>query len=158
MSVTTHERPGVYSAYDASSVVQRHGRGERWWGWRPSTPRPRQEVPQTVTSYEGALIAFGSTGEQDMTELIRLALKNGAGRRGGGAGGRTRRAMRTAFAALAAMEDIGVVICDSADREVQQALRDSVAAGLCQPAGSGSPWPPAGRARRWTSCWSGPRR
>ena len=42
MSVTTHERPGVYSEYDASSVVQ----GERWWGWLPSTPRPRQGCPR----------------------------------------------------------------------------------------------------------------
>ena len=33
-----------------------------------------------------------------------------------------------AFAALAAMDDIGVVICDSVDREVQQSLRDSAAA------------------------------
>lgn len=36
--------------------------------------------------------------------------------------------MRRAFAALAAMDDIGVVICDSVDREVQQSLRDSAAA------------------------------
>lgn len=42
---------------------------------------------QTVTSYEGALIAFGSTGGQDMTELIRLALKNGAAGVVAGAGG-----------------------------------------------------------------------
>ena len=45
MSVTTHERPGVYSEYDASSVV-RADRGERWWGWLPSTPRPRQGCPR----------------------------------------------------------------------------------------------------------------
>ena len=84
-------------------------------------------VPQTVTSYEGALIAFGSTGGQDMTELIRLALKNGA----------TgvvavpvadEEGYEAAFAALAAMDDIGVVICGSVDREVQQSLRDSAAA------------------------------
>ena len=105
----------------------RADRGERWWGWLPSTPRPWQGVPQTVTSYEGALIAFGSTGGQDMTELIRLALKNGA------AGVvavpvADEEGYEAAFAALAAMDDIGVVICDSVDREVQQSLRDSAAA------------------------------
>ena len=77
MSVTTHERPGVYSEYDASSVVQ--GRqGRKMVGMAAIHATAPAGVPQTVTSYEGALIAFGSTGGQDMTELIRLALKNGA--------------------------------------------------------------------------------
>ena len=126
MSVTTHERPGVYSEYDASSVVQ--GRqGRKMVGMAAIHATAPAGVPQTVTSYEGALIAFGSTGGQDMTELIRLALKNGA----------TgvvavpvadEEGYEAAFAALAAMDDIGVVICDSVDREVQQSLRDSAAA------------------------------
>ena len=77
MSVTTHERPGVYSEYDASSVVQ--GRqGRKMVGMAAIHATAPAGVPQTVTSYESALIAFGSTGGQDMTELIRLALKNGA--------------------------------------------------------------------------------
>ena len=123
MSVTTHERPGVYSEYDASSVVQ--GRqGRKMVGMAAIHATAPAGVPQTVTSYEGALIAFGSTGGQDMTELIRLALKNGA------AGVvavpvADDEGYEAAFAALAAMDDIGVVICDSVDREVQQSLRDS---------------------------------
>ena len=126
MSVTTHERPGVYSEYDASSVVQ--GRqGRKMVGMAAIHATAPAGVPQTVTSYEGALIAFGSTGGQDMTELIRLALKNGA------AGVvavpvADDEGYEAAFAALAAMDDIGVVICDSVDREVQQSLRDSAAA------------------------------
>ena len=126
MSVTTHERPGVYSEYDASSVVQ--GRqGRKMVGMAAIHATAPAGVPQTVTSYEGALIAFGSTGGQDMTELIRLALKNGA------AGVvavpvADEEGYEAAFAALAAMDDIGVVICDSVDREVQQSLRDSAAA------------------------------
>lgn len=72
MSVTTHERPGVYSEYDASSVVQ--GRqGRKMVGMAAIHATAPAGVPQTVTSYEGALIAFGSTGGQDMTELIRLS-------------------------------------------------------------------------------------
>ena len=126
MSVTTHERPGVYSEYDASSVVQ--GRqGRKMVGMAAIHATAPAGVPQTVTSYEGALIAFGSTGGQDMTELIRLALKNGA------AGVvavpvADDEGYEAAVAALAAMDDIGVVICDSVDREVQQSLRDSAAA------------------------------
>ena len=126
MSVTTHERPGVYSEYDASSVVQ--GRqGRKMVGMAAIHATAPAGVPQTVTSYEGALIAFGSTGGQDMTELIRLALKNGA------AGVvavpvADEEGYEAACAALAAMDDIGVVICDSVDREVQQSLRDSAAA------------------------------
>ena len=126
MSVTTHERPGVYSEYDASSVVQ--GRqGRKMVGMAAIHATAPAGVPQTVTSYESALIAFGSTGGQDMTELIRLALKNGA------AGVvavpvADEEGYEAAFAALAAMDDIGVVICDSVDREVQQSLRDSAAA------------------------------
>lgn len=82
-----------------------------------------------------------------MTELIRLALKNGA------AGVvavpvADDEGYEAAFAALAAMDDIGVVICDSVDREVQQSLRDSAAPPPLPPAGRGSRWPPAGRARR----------
>ena len=69
-----------------------------------------------------------------MTELIRLALKNGA----------TgvvavpvadEEGYEAAFAALAAMDDIGVVICDSVDREVQQSLRDKRRRRLCRPPG-----------------------
>ena len=130
MSVTTHERPGVYSEYDASSVVQ--GRqGRKMVGMAAIHATAPAGVPQTVTSYEGALIAFGSTGGQDMTELIRLALKNGA------AGVvavpvADDEGYEAAFAALAAMDDIGVVICDSVDREVQQSLRDSAAASAAR--------------------------
>lgn len=125
MSVTTHERPGVYSEYDASSVVQ--GRqGRKMVGLAALHATAPAGVPRTVTSYEGALIAFGSTGGQDMTELIRLALKNGA------AGVvavpvADEEGYEAAFAVLAALDDIGVVICDSVDQEVQQALRDSAA-------------------------------
>ena len=137
MSVTTHERPGVYSEYDASSVVQ--GRqGRKMVGMAAIHATAPAGVPQTVTSYEGALIAFGSTGGQDMTELIRLALKNGAA---------------------------GVVAVPVADEEGYEAAFAALAAvtawtGRCSspcgtapppplpPAGRGSRWPPAGRARR----------
>ena len=61
MSVTTHERPGVYSEYDASlGGAGQTGAKDGGDGCHPRHGPGR--VPQTVTSYEGALIAFGSTG------------------------------------------------------------------------------------------------
>lgn len=52
MSVTTHERPGVYSEYDASSVVQ--GRqGRKMVGLAALHATAPAGVPRTVTSYEG---------------------------------------------------------------------------------------------------------
>ena len=33
MNVTTHERPGVYSVYGASSLVA-EAAGEKRWAWR----------------------------------------------------------------------------------------------------------------------------
>lgn len=124
MSVTNHERPGVYSVYDASAVVQ-GSEGRKTVGLVAVNTAAQAGKPQTVTSYEGALAAFGNTGDQDMAQLIRLALKNGAA-------GVTAipvadaQGYGAAFEAMAALENIGVVICDSVDQEVQQALRDSV--------------------------------
>lgn len=85
MSVTTHERPGVYSEYDASSVVQ--GRqGRKMVGMAAIHATAPAGVPQTVTSYEGALIAFGSTGAgYDRTDPA--GTEERGGRRVGGAGG-----------------------------------------------------------------------
>ena len=79
----------------------------------------------TVTSYDQAVSLFGAGGDEGMAELIQLALKNGA--RGVSAvPAADREGYEAAFAQLAGMEDISLVICDSTDLEVQKALRDSV--------------------------------
>ena len=89
MSVTTHERPGVYSEYDASSVVQ--GRqGRKMVGMAAIHATAPAGVPQTVTSYEGALIAFGSTGGAGYDRTDPAGTEDRGGRRGGGAGGGRR--------------------------------------------------------------------
>lgn len=38
MNLTTHERPGVYSSYDASTLVRGSG-GHKTVGLRPSIPQ-----------------------------------------------------------------------------------------------------------------------
>ena len=124
MSVTIHQRPGVYSSYDASSVVSGSGSG-RLVGLAGVNTKATAGEPQTITSYEKAAAAFGSGGDEDMAELIRLALKNGAS--GVVAMPVASSAdYETAFAALAAQEDIAVVLCDSTDETVQQKLKESV--------------------------------
>ena len=80
---------------------------------------------QMITSYEQAVERFGAEGEEGMAELIRLALRNGAG---GVAAVSVEReeGYPAAFALLAETEDLAAVLCASSSLEVQQALRESV--------------------------------
>lgn len=124
MNITVHQRPGVYSSYDASSVVSGSGSG-RLVGLVAVSVQGEAGVPQTITSYDKAVAAFGSSGAEDMAELIRLALKNGAS----GVVAvpvANEEGYQAAFDTLAELEDLAVVICGSTDQEVQQKLRDSV--------------------------------
>mgnify|MGYP000245516709 CR=1 FL=1 len=131
MNVTTHERPGVYSVYGASSLVRGSG-GRKTVGLAAVNTKAEAGVIQTITSYEKAVAAFGSDGDEDMAELIRLALKNGAGGVKAVAVAvvpvANAEGYEAAFAAMSGMEDLSVVVCDSTDQEVQQKLRDSVTA------------------------------
>ena len=124
MSVTSHERPGVYSTYTASSVVNGRSGGKAVGLAALHTGSTGGEVVR-LTRWEEAAEAFGA--EEEISELVRLLLLNGASSvaaapvpDGDGYG--------DAFAALEKEEDVKVVVCDSADLTVQQALRDSVAA------------------------------
>ena len=121
MNVTVHQRPGVYSAYDASSVVSGSGAGKQVGLVAVNAKAAANEV-KIVTSYDGAVNAFG---QGTMAELVRLALKNGAGAVAavpiaGGEG------YADGFAALEGLEDITAVICDSTDGDVQKAMKQSV--------------------------------
>ena len=125
MSIAVHQRPGVYSSYDASSLAGGRGAG-RMVGLAAVSPAAPAGAVQIVTSYEQAVGLFGDGGDEGMAELIRLALKNGACAVAAvpvaDAGG-----YEAAFALLAGTEDIALTICGSTDLEVQKALRDSVA-------------------------------
>ena len=122
MSITTHQRPGVYSAYDASTLVYGSGRGALV-GLAAVTTNLEAGTLTTVTSYEKAVSIFGNEG--DMAVLAGLALRNGAG-------GVVCAAVadsdgyEQAFSLLCTREDIPVMICDSTSLTVQQKLRDSV--------------------------------
>ena len=58
MNLTTHERPGVYSSYDASTLVRGSG-GHKTVGLAAINSTASAGVPITVTSYEAAVAAFG---------------------------------------------------------------------------------------------------
>ena len=125
MNLTTHERPGVYSSYDASTLVRGSG-GHQIVGLAAINSVAAAGVPITVTSYEAAVSTFGSQeGKQDMAELIRVALLNGAAAVVA-VPVANEEGYEAAFAALGSVENIRVMLCDSTQLAVQQALRDSV--------------------------------
>ena len=124
MSVTVHQRPGVYSSYDASSVASSGGSG-RLVGLAGISTKAEAGKLQLVTSYDQAVELFGSDGEEGMAELIRLALQNGAGGVAAVAVA-GEEDYETAFELLAGTEDLAAVLCGSTGLEVQQKLRDSV--------------------------------
>ena len=124
MSITVHQRPGVYSSYDASTVVSGSGTG-RLVGLVAVNTVAQAGTAQTITSYDKAVTAFGSAGAEDMTELIRLILKNGAS----GVVAvpvADEEGYEAAFNLLAGMENIPLILCDSTQESVQQKLKESV--------------------------------
>jgi len=123
MNVTVHQRPGIYSSYDASSAVSGSGSG-RLVGLAAVNTKGEAGLVQVITSYDKAVAAFGTEGGQDMAELIRLILKNGASGVAAIAVADST-GYRGAFDTLAGLENIAVVLCDSTEVEVQQLLRDS---------------------------------
>ena len=61
MSITVHQRPGVYSSYDASTVVSGRGTG-KLVGLAAVNMAAAAGTVQTVTSYDRAVALFGSGG------------------------------------------------------------------------------------------------
>ena len=126
MSESKHERPGVYSVYDASSVVTA-GRGSKTVGVAAKAVRGTVGEAVTLTGYAAGVAAFGEDSAPGMSTILRLLFANGAA---------TVVAVRvadegalsdyqTAFDALGKKE-AQLVVCDSADITVQQALRSAV--------------------------------
>ena len=127
MNRIIHERPGVYSSYDASSVV-RGGSGGKVVGLAALAAEGEDNQAVTLTGYEAGLAAFGAdTEDTAMAELLRLLFLNGA---------TAVKAVKVAdaqsygdaFDVLAMEEDVQVAVCDSGELTVQQLLRTSLEA------------------------------
>ena len=128
MSVTAHERPGVYSSYDASSVTRR-SQGSRAIGIAAKAAKGTVGEVVTVTGYESGRAVFGEDSEGGgMTGLLRLLYENGASEvkavRVAESG--TVSDYTAAFRALAESDSARIVVTDSALTEVHQALRSHV--------------------------------
>ena len=124
-NIIIHERPGVYSSYDASSVI-RGGRAVRTIGVAAKATSGTPNVPVTLTSYEGGVSAFGedAEGSPGMSAILSLLFQNGASTVVAAAVSEEDYA--SAFAALGGEEDIQIIVCDSGDETVHQTLRSSV--------------------------------
>lgn len=129
MSTVIHERPGVYSSYDASGVVY-GGRGGKVVGIaaRASSGTVGQAVK--LTGYAAGLGIFGADAadQPGMAAMLKLLFRNGVTEvqavRVADSG--TTADYEAAFAALALCDEVRIVVCDSPDGAVHQALRSSV--------------------------------
>ena len=132
MSEIRHERPGVYSAYDASAVVTA-GRGSKTVGVAARAARGTVGEAVTITGYAAGVAVFGEDTTPGMSTILRLLFANGTA---------TVVAVRVADTGAvsdyqAAFDALGkkemqIVVCDSADAAVQQALRTAVETASAQ--------------------------
>ena len=124
MSESRHERPGVYSSYDASAVVTA-GRGSKIIGVAAKAASGTVGEVVTLTGYTAGVAAFGEDVDPGMSTILRLLFLNGAS---------TVATVRVAdeepdyagaFGVLGKVE-AQILVCDSGELSVQQALRTAV--------------------------------
>ena len=128
MSETRHERPGVYSVYDASSVTSA-GRAAKRIGVAALAVKGTANAVVTLTGYSTGVDVFGEdeAGAPGMSTLLKLLFANGAStvyavRTGEAA---DQAAYQAAFAALESY-DVQVMVCDSSEVNIQKALKTAV--------------------------------
>ncbi|MCI8539465.1 MAG: phage tail sheath protein [Oscillospiraceae bacterium] len=130
--IVKHERPGVYSSYEASTVVLSRG-GQKVVGAVGQSALGTAGKVVRVTSVEQAAAEFGAnSGGVCLVELVRLALLNGAAAVAAVAAAvgaePTEAEYAAAFAKLETEDHVELVVCGSSELAVQQALRESVKA------------------------------
>lgn len=128
MSGTRHERPGVYSSYDASSITSA-GRAAKRIGVAALAVKGTANAVVTLTGYGAGVEAFGEdqAGAPGMSTLLKLLFANGASTvyavRVGDDG--DLAAYQAAFAALNNC-DAQIIVCDSSTLNIQKALKTAV--------------------------------
>lgn len=127
MNSTIHERPGVYSSYDASSVVSASAAAKTIGAAAVATKGTANKV-ELITSYEEGKSVFGedASGVYGMSTLLRFLFANGAGAVKAVAVGKDESEEKdyaSAIAALSDEEDVGVMVCDSAAQSVHLLLK-----------------------------------
>lgn len=118
-AVTKHERPGVYSSYETSSLTAAAAGGGK------VAVVAAMEGADGRKSYQWTSFsrAAADVGECTLSRMAQLAIRNGAGVVYGVP---ADEGYTAAFATAAELEDVNVVVCDSARLEVQQALKAMV--------------------------------
>ena len=122
-----HEHPGVYSSYDASSVIGGKKTARILGAAAVSTTGTANEVV-TLTSYAEGVSAFGedAEGTVGMPALLAALYRNGAAVvKAVKVSAATPTGYEAAFAALE-QEAVDVIVCDSTSVDVQLKLRASV--------------------------------
>ncbi len=119
-----NERPGVYSSYEVTSSVSGAGTG----GVLGCAAIGEKGAALGVTRIASRAAAAAAFGEGGITELISLALRNGAGAVYARclASGAQAADYAAAFAELAETEGISAVLCDSRAAAVHAALKESI--------------------------------
>ena len=123
VTVTSHERPGVYSVYDASSLVR--ASGVKRVGLIAMADEGDGSEAYVWYTYAQALELLGESN--NMAEMVRLLFLNGAAAVYGVPVSEASQ-YETAIATSEGLEEIGLLVCDSTELTVQQAVRDSVQA------------------------------
>lgn len=118
-AVTKHERPGVYSSYEASSLTAATAGGGNV-AVVAKLDKTELEPYYQWTSFSRAA---ADVGDCPLSRMAQLAIRNGAGVVYGIPAGEDYDG---AFAVMAALEDVNVVVCDSTTLSVQQALKTAV--------------------------------
>jgi len=126
-NTVVHEHPGVYSSYDASSVISGKKTARILGAAAVSTTGTADEVV-TLTSYAEGVNAFGedAEGTVGMAALLAALYRNGAAVvKAVKVSAATPAGYEAAFAALE-QEAVDVIVCDSTSADVQLKLRASV--------------------------------
>ena len=130
--MTITERPGVYTAYELSGVRYSGPSASKVVGVAGATASGIKGEIYDITSYAAAAATFG-TG-CPITELIKILILNGVALIKAvpvfisGTDGTEVSAADYAngFAALVGIENVSIVICDSADGAVHSAFKSAV--------------------------------
>ncbi len=126
-NTVVHEHPGVYSSYDASSVIGGKKTAKVIGAAAVGTTGTANEVV-TLTSYADGVSAFGedTEGVTGMAALLAALYRNGAAVvKAVKVSAATVAGYEAAFAALE-KEAADVIVCDSTSADVQSKLRASV--------------------------------
>lgn len=115
-----HERPGVYSSYEASSLTAAAAGGGKVAVMAPAGDKDGLEAYYQWTSFSRAV---ADVGDCALSRMAQAAIRNGAGVVYGIPAGEDYGA---ALAVMAGLEDVGVAACGSAELSVQQALKNAV--------------------------------